>query len=58
MENPQWVLFTYASSRIAFTTPQTWKLKTHDIALKKDHTIMCKQKQGKKIVEPVVKLKT
>lgn len=29
--------------------PQTWKLKTHGITLKKDHLIMCTQRQGKKI---------
>ena len=29
--------------------PQTWKSKTHGITLKKDHVIMCTQRQGKKI---------
>lgn len=28
--------------------PQTWKSKTHGITLKKDHLIMCTQRQGKK----------
>lgn len=48
MENPQCVLSAYASGYVAFIAPQTWKLKIHGITLKKDHTIMCKQKQGEK----------
>lgn len=59
MENPQWVLFTYASFYVAFTTPQTWKLKIRDITLKKKITPQCvNKKRGKILVESVVKLKT